>query len=39
MELPKSVRERYIRVVAIDIVTSEGIKNIYVAGMHERYEK
>lgn len=39
VEQRESVRERYIRVAAIDIITSEGIKNIYVAGMHERYEK
>ena len=32
----KSARERYIRVAAIDIVTSEGIKNICVAGTHKK---
>ena len=32
VEFPKSARERYIRVVAIDIVISEGIKNIFIEG-------
>ena len=32
VELPKYARERYIRVVAIDIVISEGIKNIWIKG-------
>jgi hypothetical protein len=32
----KSARERYIRVAAIAIVISEGIKNICVAWTHEK---
>jgi len=35
MELPKSERERYIHVVAIEIIISEGCKNICVAGSHQ----
>lgn len=32
---PKFVRERYIRVAAIDIVVKAGIKNIYVIRTHK----
>jgi tryptophan-rich sensory protein len=32
---PKFVRERYIRVAVIDIVTIAGIKNIYVIQIHK----
>jgi len=35
VELPKSERERYIHVVAIEVVISEGYKNICVAGSHQ----
>jgi hypothetical protein len=37
VEQRKSVKERYIRVAAIDIIISEGVKNICVAGAHEKY--
>jgi hypothetical protein len=35
LEVPKSERERYIHVAAIEIVISEGCKNICVAGYQE----
>ena len=35
VEWPKSTRERYIRVAAIVIVISDGIKNICVGGTHK----
>jgi hypothetical protein len=35
-ELPKSERERYIHVAAIEIMISEGCKNICVAGSHQK---
>jgi len=34
----KSARERYIRVAAIDIVISDGIRNICIAGRHKYLE-
>jgi len=34
----KSVRERYIRVAAIDIVISEGTWNVYVANSRKKIE-
>jgi len=37
-ERPKSARERYIRVAAIDIVISEGMRNICIAGRQKGFE-
>jgi hypothetical protein len=35
VEWPKFMRERYILVAAMEIVISEVIKNIYIAGKHK----
>jgi hypothetical protein len=36
VEERKSAKERYIRVAAIDIVISEGVRNICVAGAYKK---